>query len=400
MELPTAIEPLLADMAANYVAAATTIPNVNDIEETNPYGPLEQIPVRRRVPIWPFIVAGLMLLVGSFVFAAVAIPISVPYYAMAPGPVSDVSDYVQVAEPTETTEGELFFLTVSLQEVNVIEWVAAKLDARVDLTPVENIRPAGVTQEDLRTQNLVLMNRSKDNAKFVALTYLGYEVTYNGSGALINATIEGSAAEGVLMENDVIVAVDGEAVEFSTDAVDLIGGRAPGDELMLTIERADADDPDGVETVEIGLVLGPYRFVDEAGNELEDPDRGMVGVMLSDADVDVLFPVDVDIDSQNIGGPSAGLMFTLEIINALTEEDLTRGRRIAGTGTIDDEGNVGPIGGMRQKTFGAIDAGADYLLAPALNFDEAVDAAGDDIVVVRVETIEDVMTFLESLAAA
>jgi PDZ domain-containing protein len=361
---------------------------------------VDPVVTRRRLPIWPFVVAGFMLLLGSFVFAAVAIPISVPYYAMAPGPVSDVSDFVQVPEPSDTTEGELFFLTVSLQEVNVIEWVAAKLDSRVDLTPVENIRPAGVSQEELRVQNLNLMNRSKDNAKFVALTYLGYEVTYDGSGALINATIEDSAAEGLLFEGDVIIAVDGEPVEFSTDAVDMIGGRAPGDRLMLTVERPDPEDAGALTTLDIEVVLGPYRFIDEDGNVLDDPDRGMVGVLLTDAAVEVIFPVDVEIDSQNIGGPSAGLMFTLEIIDALTDEDITHGRRIAGTGTIDAEGNVGGIGGMRQKTFGAIDVGAEYLLVPASNYDEAVAAAGDDITVVRVETLEDAMTFLNSLGAA
>jgi PDZ domain-containing protein len=360
----------------------------------------EAMPPRRRLPIWPFIVAGLMLVVGSFVFAAVAIPISVPYFAMSPGPVSDVSDFVQVEEPFQTTKGELFFLTVSLREVNVIEWVAAKLDSRVDLTPIENIRPAGVTQEALRTQSLSLMERSKENAKFVALSYLGYEVTYNGSGALINATIEDSAAAGVLQEGDVIIAVDGEPVEFSTDAVDHIGGRAPGEELALTIERVDPDDPDVIETLDITIVLGAYRFVDDGGNVVDDPDRGMVGVMLSDAFVEVVFPVNVVIDSQNIGGPSAGLMFTLEIIDELTEEDLTHGRRIAGTGSIDADGNVGAIGGVRQKVFGAIDAGADIILVPASNYDDAVDAAGDDITVVRVANVQDALTFLESLGAA
>lgn len=341
-----------------------------------------------------------MLLVGSFVFAAVAIPISMPYYAMSPGPVSDVSDFIEVDDRADSTEGEFFFLTVSLQEVNVIEWVAAKLDSRVDLAPIENIRPAGVSQEELRQQNLNLMSRSKENAKYVALTYLGYEVTYDGSGALVNSTIEDSAADGVLAEGDVIVAVAGEPVEFSTDAVDLIGGRSPGDELTLTIQRPGVDDPDDVTTMDVTLVLGPYRYVDEDGNVIDDPDRGMVGVLLSDAPVEVIFPVDVEIDSQNIGGPSAGMMFTLEIIDSLTSEDLTHGQRIAGTGTIDAEGAVGPIGGMKQKTYGAIDAGAEYLLVPAGNFEEADDAAGDDLVVVSIDTIEDAVTFLESLAAA
>ncbi|MCP3995648.1 MAG: PDZ domain-containing protein [bacterium] len=366
----------------------------------DPMEPFDMQRPRRRLPVWPFIAAGIMLLFGAFVFAAIAIPISMPYYAMSPGPVSDVSDYISVEEPSQTTEGELFFLTVSLQEVNVLEWVAAKLDTRVELAPRENIRPAGVSQEELREQSLILMERSKSDAKFVALEYLGYDVTYIGSGALITSTIEESAAEGVLQAGDVIRGVNGKDVEFSSDAVDLIGGRAPGDELLLTIERPSIDDPEIVETLDIPLVLGPYRFIDEDGNVLDDPDRGMAGVMLADAPVDVLFPVDVKIDSQNIGGPSAGLMFTLEIIDTLTDEDLTHGRRIAGTGTIDANGVVGAIGGIRQKTYGAIDAGAEYILVPSSNYADAVDAAGDDIEVVEVATIQDALTFLASLAAA
>ena len=364
------------------------------MDELTPIDPVPEVRnTQRRLPVWPFLAAGVMLLLGAFVFAAVAIPISVPYYALSPGPVSDVSDYIDIADPAGTTEGELFFLTVSLQEVNVIEWLGAQLDARVDLAPRENIRPVGVTQEQLRERNLGEMERSKENAKFVALTYLGYEVIYDGSGALIQSTIEGSAADGVLLPGDVI------KVEFASEAVDGIGGRAPGDSLVLTIERVDADDPDLVETFDVTLVLGSYRF-EEDGNIIDDPNRGMVGVLLGDAEVDVSFPVDVKIDSQNIGGPSAGLMFTLEIIDALTEDDLTRGRRIAGTGTMSADGSVGTIGGMRQKTFGAIEAGAEYILVPAGNYEEAVDAAGDDIEVVRVETIDDAMTFFASLSAA
>lgn len=354
-------------------------------------------PAHRRVPAWPFVVAGIMLLLGSFIFAAVAIPISMPYYALAPGPVSDVSDYVQVDHPSTTTKGEFFFLTVSLQEVNVLEWVAAKLDGRVDLAPRENIRPAGVSQDTLRRQNIDLMERSKENAKYVALTYLGYDVTYRGSGALINGIIDNSAAQGVLQEGDIIVAVDGEPIEFMTEAVDAIGGRAPGDQVTLTIQRPNPDNPDEVDTRDVTLTLGPYRYTDENGETIEDSERGMVGVTLTDANVEVVFPVNVKIDSQNIGGPSAGMMFTLEIIDELTQEDLTHGRRIAGTGTIDIDGNVGPIGGIRQKVFGAIDAGAEIILVPADNYDEAVAAAGDKITVVKVATIQDAITYLDSL---
>jgi PDZ domain-containing protein len=123
----------------------------------------------------------------------------------------------------------------------------------------------------------------------------------------------------------------------------------------------------------------------------------MVGVTLMDADVQVVFPVDVEIDSRNIGGPSAGMMFTLEIMDELTPTDLTDGHRIAGTGTIDQDGVVGAIGGVRQKVYGAIDAGAEYVLVPTDNYDDAVDAAGDNIGVVAVGTIDDALGFLDTL---
>ncbi|NND04388.1 MAG: hypothetical protein HKN91_16550, partial [Acidimicrobiia bacterium] len=121
------------------------------------------------------------------------------------------------------------------------------------------------------------------------------------------------------------------------------------------------------------------------------------GVLLTSGPTETVFPVDIVIDSQNIGGPSAGLMFALEIMNQLTDEDLTSGRSIAGTGTIDREGVVGAIGGIKQKVFGAIDAGADYVLVPANNYDDALEAAGDDITVVSIATIEDALSFLDTL---
>jgi PDZ domain-containing protein len=347
---------------------------------------------RRKTPKWPFVLAGFILAVGIGV--AIAWPINVPYFALAPGPVNDVTDFISVEDPAEET-GDLFFLTVSLKEVNLLEYLAAWLDDEVDLSPRETIR--GVSPEELRAQNLSLMDQSKQNAVFVALSQLGYDVTFEGTGSLISGVIEGSAADGKLVVNDVIVGVNGSPVEFSTDAVDLISGFLPGETIVLTINRTNADGTD--EELEIPITLGVFRAEDEDGDLIEDEDRGMVGVLLTNAPTNIVFPVEVTIDSQNIGGPSAGLMFTLEIMNQLTDEDLTGGRRIAGTGTIDQDGVVGPIGGVRQKVFGAIDAGAEYVFVPAGNHAEAVDAADDDIVVVRVETVEDALSFLAALPA-
>lgn len=350
----------------------------------------------QKGPVWPYVLAGFMFLVGAAVTLLLLFPFDVPYYSFSPGPVNDVTDFVDTGEPAAEGSGELFFLTVSLKEVNVVEYLGALIDRQVDLTPRETVRPVGISQEDLREQNLAMMRDSQNFAKYVALTQLGYEVTLVGTGARIQGIVENSAAEGTLLEGDVIYAVDGVAVQFVGEAVSQIGGRAPGDEVTLSVRRIVGDE-NAVEDLEITIVLGPFMATDEDGNLIDEPDRGMVGVLLTDDSTETVFPVDITIDSHNIGGPSAGLMFTLEIMNQLTEEDLTKGHSIAGTGTISVDGTVGAIGGVKQKVFGAIDAGAEYVLVPAANFPDAVAAAGNDITVIEIATIADAVDFFATL---
>ncbi|MFQ5555228.1 MAG: PDZ domain-containing protein [Acidimicrobiia bacterium] len=349
----------------------------------------------RKLPRWPFLVGGVLLTVAIAI--VIAWPINVPYFALSPGPVNDVGDFVEVEDRDGEDSGELFFLTVSLKEVNALEALWGWFDSEVDLTPRENIRPRGVSQEDLRRQNLAQMDVSKQTAIVVALTRLGFEVTFKGNGSLIISVVEGSAADGLLEANDVIVGVNGSPVEFSDDAAGLIGGSAPGDMVVLDVRRPTDESATEFEDLQIEVTLGVFIGEDADGNEVMDEDRGMVGVLLDNFNVETVLPVDIVIDSQNIGGPSAGMMFTLEIMNQLTDDDLTRGHIIAGTGTIDRDGSVGAIGGVRQKVFGAIDAGAEFVLVPQANFDDASDAAGDDIQVVSIATIDDALAFLDTI---
>jgi len=346
--------------------------------------PDDGAPSRQSIPKWPFVLAGLLLAIG--VAVAIAWPIKVPYYTLSPGPLYDTSDFVFVVgeEAEYEIDGELFFLTVSLSEANLFEYVAGQINPKVEVAPRENFRPPGVSQEDLRRENLARMEQSKTDATFVALTKLGYEPTYTGTGALVIETVPDSAADGVLLTDDVIVAIDGTPVAFRSEVVDRLAGMDVGDQVTLTIERA-ADGSGEAEVVDVDVVLGVHT---------DDPNRPMVGVLLDNNAPIIDFPVDVETDTQNIGGPSAGLMFTLEIMNQLTEEDLTDGRRIAGTGTIARDGTVGGIGGVQQKVYGAIDAGAVVVLVPASNYEDALEAAGDKIVVVRVETIDDALEYL------
>jgi PDZ domain-containing protein len=334
---------------------------------------------------WPWIVSAILLAVGIAI--ALAWPINVPYYTLSPGPVYDTSDFIDVedgSDPGADADGELFFLTVSLQEANVVQWAFAQLSPKVDLAPKENIRPEGVSREDLRRENLARMNQSKTDATFVALTQLGYEPIYIGTGALVIDTVEGTGADGVLKPDDVIIVLNGEDVEFRDDVLNGLAGSEIGDVVVVTVERQVGGTAD-VEVLELEITLGPH---------VDDPTRPMIGILVDNNEPIVEFPVVVHIDSQNIGGPSAGMMFALEIMNQLTEDDITGGTRIAGTGTIRRDGTVGPIGGVKQKVYAAIDSGATVVFIPAANYDDALLAAGNDIIVVRVETIDDPLDYL------
>jgi Lon-like protease len=347
-----------------------------------------------RPPKWPFVTAASLAAVALAV--AIAWPIDMPYYAWSPGPVEDAADVIDVEDGNDAV-GDLLFLTVEQKEVNLIEYVAALIDPEVDLVGRERVRAPGVSPEELRRQGLDQMVTSQETAKYVALTKLGYEVTFEGHGARIIQVVPGSAAVGHLDAGDVIVAVDGEPVEFVTEAVELIGSRVPGEVITLTFVAA-GDDPSTAEATDVEITLGPFVEVDEEGNVVgQDDDRAMVGVLLENADPQFIFPVDVAIEADNVGGPSAGMMFTLEIMNELSDEDMTKGRRIAGTGTIDPDGVVGAIGGVRQKVFGALAAGAEAVLVPAANYDAALEAADGRIDVVRVETIDDALEYLAGL---
>jgi PDZ domain-containing protein len=340
----------------------------------------------KSTPKWPWVVATVLILIGIAI--GVAWPIEVPYYTLSPGPVYDTSDFITVEDGVISQDGELLFLTVSLLEANVFEYAAGLVNPKVEVRERERVRPTGVSQEQLRREGLAAMQQSKTDAIYVALTKLGYEVTLIGTGALVIDTVPDSGADGLLFPNDVIVEMDGKVVAFRDDIIKDLEDAEIGDLVDFLVQRPKESGDDAFDTLSVEVVLGPH---------VDDPTRPMVGILLDNNEPIVEFPVEVVIDSQNIGGPSAGMMFSLQIIDQLTEGELTNGERIAGTGTISRDGSVGAIGGITQKVYGAIDAGAKAVLVPANNYDDAVLAADDDIVVVRIETIDDALAYLETL---
>jgi PDZ domain-containing protein len=226
------------------------------------------------------------------------------------------------------------------------------------------------------------MAGSKDTASYVALDHLGYDVTIRGSGATIVQIVDGSPAQAALEVGDTIVAIDDQPITMTEEMVQVVGQERPGDAITVSIEKADATEAE----VPITLTARP-----------DDPNAGFLGVATATRDLAFDLPFDVTIDSGNVGGPSAGLAFTLAILDVLTPGELTGGDVVAVTGTINPDATVGPVGGVTQKVAAAAAAGAKLFLVPADELEAAQQAAGDDIRVEPVDDLDDALGFLAEL---
>lgn len=323
-----------------------------------------------------------LLLLGFLLILGAAL--EVPYLATQPGRVVEVHRIIDVdgAQSFETS-GELFFLTISRPSdpLTLLEWFEAWRDPDVDLIRRDLVIPEGQTGDQRRLQNLQQMMDSQRIAVAVALDRLGYEVPVVGTGALISGVLEGSAGFGTLQPDDIVVAVDGAEIQFAQDLIGEVRAREVGEAITLTISRDN-------ELQDVQLVLG------ESG---ADPGLPAIGISVAEAGTAFEFPFDISIEAGTSGGSSAGMMLTLGVYNRLSESDITRGHRIAGTGTMAADGTVGPIGGIKQKTIAAVGIGAEYILVPEADFEAAVETADGEIEVIAVATIDEALEFLESL---
>lgn len=309
----------------------------------------------------------------------------VPYVIERPGPAIDVLGEYEDEQiltidgaRTHPTEGELMMTTVSVDggpgyRVTPVEVIAAWFDSSEMVMPKEVVFPEGQTREETSLVNSAAMSTSQQGAVAVALDEL--EIHYLDV-VMIAGVLEGAAAEGVLEGGDVIVSVDGRTAGTVEGYQRLIHAIPAGDPIPMTVRRGGE---------ELALEV-PTAIVEG---------EAQMGVMLAAGHE---FPMDVDISVGSIGGPSAGLIFSLSVYDELTPGALTGGRSIAGTGTISADGAVGPIGGIRQKMVGAADTGADYFLAPSQNCDEVVGNVPDGLDVVAVTSFDDALAATETIA--
>lgn len=310
------------------------------------------------------------LLVG--IVAGVARRIPLDYYAFGPAPARSVEQLtIFSGRERFPSAGAFLFTAVSVQQVTALGLVEGWLDPAVDVLPGEDVFPDGGTLQQVLDRGISQMDQSKLNAVAAALREVTDYPRERGDGVLVQGVVPGCAADGELFPGDLILRVDGVAVRGVREAAAAIAAAASGATITFDITVDGA--PEVVELVR------------EPCGGSEEP---LVGVSLIDA-----FPFDVTIDSGSVGGPSAGLMFALGLVDLLEPGDLTGGRTIAGTGEIRADGRVGPIGGVRQKLVAAVRAGATVFILPQRNLAEA-QAAGLPIRLVPVRTLADAIAFL------
>jgi PDZ domain-containing protein len=333
-------------------------------------------------------------LAGFFlvVLVVLAAVLPVPYVVLVPGPVTDTlgnvpgttTPVVSVqGKQTYPTGGHLYLTTVGVipascdDHPTLLQALRAWFNKTQAVEPSQVQCPPDESPADVRKGNENDMSQSQRDAITAALLHLGYP-TKTRVVTVADISSDAPAAD-VLSDGDSILAVDGKEVHGLTPLRDLVGARTPGDTVTLTIERA-----------------GKRRDVRVRTIQAAGTNRAIIGItpdlMATFKDVHVK----IGIDPAQVGGPSAGLAFTLGIVDQLTPGDLTGGKTVAVTGTIDGFGRVGPIGGIQQKIAGAHDAGATVFLAPANECDEARAVAPSSMTIVKVTTLT---SALDALAA-
>lgn len=328
-----------------------------------------------------------ILVAGSVtaVLGAAGLLLPAPYVVESPGPTFNTigeaaSQPLIKVEGRESypTNGQLDLTTVYVSggpnsDISVVQAIAAWADTEKAIYPSEFLYPPGTTNTEVDEENAAAMTSSQESAVAAALRQLDIGFTEE---LAVAAFVDGSPAEGRLEAGDVLVSVDGAPVTGIESLREALN-QSNGEPVDLTVRRGGAE-----QTVPVAA-------------EQADSGTYQLGIQLA---TDFSFPFDVTIGLDNVGGPSAGMMFALGIIDRLTPGELTGGEHFAGTGTIDAAGNVGPIGGIRQKMIGAAESGARFFLAPEANCGEVVDHVPNGLAVVSVATLDDAVSAVTALA--
>jgi PDZ domain-containing protein len=313
-----------------------------------------------------------LLVVGSF--AAGWIPL--PYYALGAGPAREVLPLVHVeGVTTYPSSGRFVMTTVRFRQLTAVGMLLTWLDPEEAVVEDDVLYPPGVSHAEEERRSISQMDQSKIDAAVLVLSRLTGYPGEHAPGALIERVGEGCPADGELFTGDLVRRIDGHRVRSVDDAVALLDAVPVGEPIRFRVEAGD-------EVHDVVVRRGRCPG-------LREP---LVGISMVEP-----FPFEISIESDDVGGPSAGLMWALGLYDLLTPGDATDGRTIAGTGAIDGEGNVGPIGGVLDKVVAARHAGADLLLVPRAN---APELRGADLGGLRVIPVESFDEALRALGVA
>jgi Lon-like protease len=321
---------------------------------------------RRATLVWAAVVVIELALVAASI-------VPLPYYALGPGPAREVAPLIRVSDvQTYPSAGRFVMTSVHFQQVTPVGAFLAWLDPHRSVVPRSDLYQPGETDQQEERRAVSDMDQSKLDAAYVVLRAVEGYPKDHGTGAVVESTVRGCAADGELYPGDVVTAIDGTATPTVRAASRLIERAASGSTLAFDVS-----------------VDGTPQHVDLVRRPCGSDHQTLVGVSLIPR-----FPFPIAISSGDIGGPSAGLMWAVTLYDMLTPGDLTGGRTIAGTGEIGLDGNVYPIGGIQDKIVAAKDAGATVLLLPKGNLAEARAAGVHGIRLVPVATFDDAIAWL------
>jgi Lon-like protease len=335
---------------------------------------------KKSFKLRPIVILAVVLMASSFY--------TLPYYVSKPGMAKELEPIIQV-ENGYDEEGTFMLTTVRMGKANIYSYLMAKASKYQKIYPEAVIRGEDETEEEYATRQLHLMDTSKLNAIEVSYKKAGIPVDYHYKGVYVLNVFPGMPAEGKLMPGDRIIKIDDRTFSSSASFIDFVNEKKVGDTIKLSIERNDSPK-------EVTITVATFP---------ESPSKKGVGIELVE-DKEIIVKPEVKVNTDEIGGPSAGLMFSLEIYNQLTKEDLTRGYNIAGTGTITSNGIVGPIGGIEQKIVAADKVGADIFFAPNengekdSNYNAAIKTAKDiktKMKIIPIDTFDEAVEYLVKL---
>ncbi len=323
--------------------------------------------------------AGILVALGIAGLAAAFVLWTLPSdeFVFEPGNARPLADRVEVEGGKPPAVGGVFYVDVFVRRMSRLEDLFPfVLPAGSDVVPELEVLPPGTTEADRDRQTAADMQRSERIASAVALEALGYDVEATPTGALVVGVARDVPAARKVQSGDVITAVDGVSVRTPDDLRAQIGKREPGDPVELTVRR-------GKETMRVRTetVAAPGQ-----------PNRPIVGITVAQ-EADIELPIDVEIDLGQVGGPSAGLAFALEIASMLGR-NVTKGCDVAATGELALDGSVLPVGGLKQKTIGAEETGVDVFLVPAGENAAEARSHAEDLEIVAVDSYQQALRLL------